>query len=381
MTHTTAGGFCAHYLPLLSAISGACFPKSPSYICQKYLLMRSIAFLLLFSALLSSFSHAQHPWSNAVGNAADDLLYTLRVGAEDSLCVRTMGDLEDSVAVAFAGLFHRSLAQLHPGVCLNTCPSGFTGIEVKPEISAQADGRFKVRAEALQLGNVRTWSAFFYLPATSTLPSLNDAAFLFNQAQFSLPSLPSPATLIRMSGDSLHGKLLAADGTEVIMRLPARSKRGKKRAKTRDLAIHKSEVFSIMFENGEWVLYAPDELLGDDLSVDEMRVYLAGEQDASDLYNSKPTALVGFIFGTGTAILASGGLFLTILPPLVYTGAQFLPVIRIRENTIRKPEHRFNELYADGYGRVARSRKFLAGLKGSAIGTAVGVAVYYAFIR
>lgn len=381
MTHTSAGGLCAPDSTKMDVPKKAHFPKSPCYICQKYLLMRATAVIIVFSVFCSGFLQAQHPWSNAVGNAADDLLYTLRVQAEDSLCVFAPGDPKDSLTQAFAGLFQRSLARQHPGVCLSTCPAAFTGVKINAKISPVADGRYKAQPQALHMGNERTWSAVFYVPATAVLPSSSDTAYLFNEAHFSLPELPSSASLIRMSGDSLHGKLLAADGTELIMRLPARSKWGKKRGKTRELAIHKSEVFSVLFETGEWVLYSPDELLGDDLSVDEMRVYLAGEQDASDLYNSKPTALVGFIFGAGAAVLASGGLFLTILPPLAYTGAQFLPVIRIREHTIRKPEHRFNDLYADGYGRVARSRKFLAGLKGSVIGTVAGVAVYYALIR
>jgi hypothetical protein len=155
----------------------------------------------------------------------------------------------------------------------------------------------------------------------------------------------------------------------------------RKRRKPKTMAIHKSEVFSVTFPEGEWVLYAPDEVLGDDLSIDEMRIYIAGQQDARDLYNAFPTTLVGVVVGAGGAILASGGLIITILTPVAYGSAQFLPILRIRESTIRNPEHRFNDVYAAGYERVARSRKVLGGFKGGALGMIAGVATWFLILQ
>ncbi len=116
------------------------------------------------------------------------------------------------------------------------------------------------------------------------------------------------------------------------------------------------------------------KFVGDDLTADEMRIYIAGEQDARANYKPRLTAMVGTVVVGGVAFLASGGLILTLVPPLAYAGLQFVPVMRIQEKAITNPQHRYNEIYALGYERVARSRKVLGGLKGGVAGMVIGAA-------
>ena len=144
--------------------------------------------------------------------------------------------------------------------------------------------------------------------------------------------------------------------------------------------LHRSDVFSIQFEGKEeQVLYALDEVLGDWMTLEEMRVYMAGEQDARNNYKAKWAFFSGIPVGAATAFMAQGGLILTIGGPVLYTLAQLAPNIRIRENTITDPSHVYNEIYALGYERVARSQLVVQALKGSVIGMAAGIAGYFLF--
>ena len=74
------------------------------------------------------------------------------------------------------------------------------------------------------------------------------------------------------------------------------------------------------------------------------------------------------------------GFMATLAVPIIYPVAQLIPVIKIREAYISDPNHRYNEIYAAGFERVARTKKIIAGLEGAFIGTAVGVVVFYGIL-
>lgn len=152
------------------------------------------------------------------------------------------------------------------------------------------------------------------------------------------------------------------------------------KGKVKESFVHRSEIFSIQKGNEpEQIFYALDDVLGDWMTVDEMRIYMAGEQDARNFYKARLAFFIGIPLAAGSAYLAQGGLILTLGGPVLYSILQLAPTIRIRENTITNPLHQYNEIYALGYERVARSRQVVQALKGSAIGMAVGVAGYFIF--
>jgi len=150
----------------------------------------------------------------------------------------------------------------------------------------------------------------------------------------------------------------------------------KSRGKIRPKSIHRSEVFSITRNGLEEVLYVKDTVFGDDLSVQEMRIFIAGEKDGRTNYNTMPTMLVGMALAGTAAYFAEGAFMGTLAVPLVYPLFHLLPTIKIREKTITDPNHRYNEIYATGYEGVARSRKLLAAFKGVLIGAASGYLLY-----
>lgn len=341
---------------------------------------------LILVTCLPVFTLAQHPWSKPLVNAADDLHFTLRSEKGDSICValrpgRADAALPDSIFDALEALFVQKIEERSKSAVVMRGCALDSGVQVTGEIGFREDGAsIRLAPEALNLKNGKQWSAVFYLPYTETLPQPDDIEEAFNPYYFDVPSLPAEASLLAMSGKVIEGRLLSSEGTELKMEVTKRERRffKRKKAKLQTLGIHKSDVFSVTFpEAGEWVIYAPDEALGDDLTSDEMRIYIAGQQDAADLYHPRGTVGLGLLLGAGGAIFAAGGLFLTILPPIAYTAFQFVPFIRIQEHTIRNPEHRFNDVYAAGYERVARSKKVVGGLKGSGLGMAVGLASWF----
>lgn len=176
-------------------------------------------------------------------------------------------------------------------------------------------------------------------------------------------------TLITMAGYEIPCKVTNKEGYRIEFQIEKRS------GKIKDRSMHKSEIFSLIQNGSEEVLYSPDPILGDDLSVQEMRIFIAGERDARKYYDARPTFWVGFGASMAGAILASGALLATLTLPILYPLAQLIPIIKIKEKYISDPNHRYNEVYAAGFESVARSKKLLGGLKGAFLGAAVGVLI------
>lgn len=350
--------------------------------------MRFLVYILLL-VLLPLSVIGQHPWIIPVTNACDDMLYTLRIQPGDSICVElqnTRGAASaNSVDVVLVQLFAFQIERRGAGVnadpfCTKTSqPTARLSVAILEGENKQ----FKVNVQAEHISEPSPWSSVFFLPEVDQLPPLEDSIDVFNQVFFDLPALPADVNVLHMSGHVIKGELLSIEGSDLVLSVTRKRQSlfAKNKSRMKEVSIHKSEIFSVTFAEGEWVLYAPDEIVGDDLTADEMRIYIAGEQDARANYNPRLTTIVGTVVVGGVAFLASGGLISTLVPPLAYAGLQFVPVMRIQEKTITNPQHRFNEIYALGYERVARSRKVLGGLKGGVAGMAIGVAAYYIFVH
>jgi hypothetical protein len=183
-------------------------------------------------------------------------------------------------------------------------------------------------------------------------------------------------TLLLMNGRQMNCRILADTGT--VFEFELISPKGK--IKVREL--HKSDVFSVKKAGQqEFILYAQDELLGDIYSIDEMRFYLAGENDARENYSAWPTFAVGFALCAGISLWGGDGYITAVGPPILYTMVQLAPKIKIREKTMSRPEYKYNDIYADGYEPPARSRKLFRALGGSFAGSATGVALWFLLIK
>ena len=183
-------------------------------------------------------------------------------------------------------------------------------------------------------------------------------------------------TLLLMNGREMNCRILADTGTVFEFELV------KPNGKVKLRELHKNDVFSVKKAGQqEVILYAQDELLGDIYSIDEMRFYLAGENDARENFSAWPTFAVGFALCTGISLWGGDGYITAVGPPILYTMIQLVPKIKIREKTMSHPEYKYNDIYADGYEPPARSRKLFRALSGSFAGSATGVALWFLLIK
>lgn len=150
-----------------------------------------------------------------------------------------------------------------------------------------------------------------------------------------------------------------------------------KKGREEKLIIDTYRVFSIKFANGqEKVFYQQDTTKGNWFTVDEMRYFIYGEQDAMKGYKSPMTTVLGLIAGAGAGFFAMESLIL-LGAPLVYTAGNLIPYIIIDRKTVRNEKFLEQETYIQGYERVARSKKIQNALKSSAAGLAIGIGTYF----
>jgi hypothetical protein len=193
---------------------------------------------------------------------------------------------------------------------------------------------------------------------------------------YSITQVFSQDTLMLMNGRSLPCKIVEDSGTVFLTLL----KKSSGRIILRE--IHKNDVFSVT-KRGETekVLYQQDEMLGNIYSTDEMRYYLAGENDARQNFDAWPTFAVGFALCAGVSVWGGDGYMTAVGPPILYTLLQLAPKVKIREKTMSHPEYKYNDLYADGYEPPARTRKLSRAMEGAFLGSATGVAFWLLFLQ
>jgi hypothetical protein len=148
-----------------------------------------------------------------------------------------------------------------------------------------------------------------------------------------------------------------------------------KRGQARERQEPTSDVFSVTDSLGrERIWYFYDTIFGNDLTVDEMRWFIKGQQDAGDGYKPTWTTVGGFLFGAGTTIAANLEVNAFFLPP-IYAGAMLLPRVNVTPGSIRDPLMEGNDHYAYGYARVGKTKRVVRGLLSTFAGVAVGLAV------
>ena len=170
--------------------------------------------------------------------------------------------------------------------------------------------------------------------------------------------------------------ILADTGTVLLMQITKPSGKVIRRE------VHKNDVFSVTKRGeAEQILYLQDEMMGNIYSSDEMRYYLAGENDARQNFDAWPTFAVGFALCTGISLWGGDGYITAVGPPILYALVQLAPKIKIREKTMSHPEYKYNDIYADGYEPPARTRKLSRAMQGAFLGSATGVACWLLFLQ
>jgi len=173
-------------------------------------------------------------------------------------------------------------------------------------------------------------------------------------------------TLLLLNGKSLPGLISDESGVDILFDIV------KKNGKPKTLRYNRGEIFSMKKgEEEARVLYEQDPLLGYDLSQEDMRSYMYGQDDARNGYRALPTTIGGFAVGLGSTLALEGGA-IPFLSPLVYSLGMQIPFIKVRKESISDQRYTLSPLYLDGYDKTARSKKFVHGFLGSMAGVFIG---------
>lgn len=141
-------------------------------------------------------------------------------------------------------------------------------------------------------------------------------------------------------------------------------------------AMDRDEVFSVQYPSGgEKVFYYYDEPLGNYLSEDQMRAFVYGERDARNFHRGNGWFYSGLAVGLAAGYGLQNSILSLAVPPIFALTAK-IPTIRIKDAYIADKSYKYNEDYASGFESYARSRNTLQALKGSAIGTLLGIVAY-----
>ncbi len=137
----------------------------------------------------------------------------------------------------------------------------------------------------------------------------------------------------------------------------------------------REEVFSIVKNGEEHFIYTQDEGLGNVMTQPEMKAYVTGRRDARFGVTGRQWFYSGLALGAITGYAAKGSMYSLAVPPIFALSSQ-IPTVKIRKHHMSDPAYYQNNDYALGYGSQARSKHALEALKGSLLGSLVGIALY-----
>jgi len=138
----------------------------------------------------------------------------------------------------------------------------------------------------------------------------------------------------------------------------------------------RGEVFAAVLPDGtEKLYYYYSEEDGNYLTEDQMRSFIAGQGDAHVAVRGRGWLLAGVGVGAAAGYAARGSILALAVPP-VFALSTRIPTLRIRERSISNMKFQYDDYYAAGFETQARSKHLREALKGSVIGTIIGLAVY-----
>lgn len=185
---------------------------------------------------------------------------------------------------------------------------------------------------------------------------------------FAAWALPAQSVITLLGGQVFQGNIIT-EGEDFFV-YEFTSPKGRRKVRTLD----KDRVFSLVKDGREVLYYEPGKHEQFTYSIQDMRYFIYGQQDARSRYKTALPFVVATIVSTGTALyLGTEGSFLTLAAPVPGLLAGALSKGRNPGATdAAKPEYLAHTSYIEGYREGARGRKLMAALSGSLIGTAAG---------
>lgn len=143
---------------------------------------------------------------------------------------------------------------------------------------------------------------------------------------------------------------------------------------TKNELIENDRIFSITNANGESIMYVYDTIIGNEFTIDEMRYFILGEQDAEKGYKAKGAFWANMLIGAAGGVTGS---FLCPIPPFAFTALSGLPRVKIKTSSVSNIDYIKHDTYIMGYERVARKKRKLSSLVGGGIGIGVGIGTFF----
>lgn len=204
-------------------------------------------------------------------------------------------------------------------------------------------------------------------PPTTMYITLRNILFLF--CAIGMISFAGAQDMIHlMNGQVIPAKVLGQSTLEIRYQTL-------KKGKVRTSGTPTEEVFAVTDSLGrERIWYFHDTAFGNDLTIDQMRWFIKGEQDARAGYKPFWPMVGGFVVGAGVTIGLNLEVNSLFLPPL-YSGVMALPRVHVTPGSITDPIMEGDEYYALGYAKVGKSKRVVRTLIATAAGVVAGLAV------
>lgn len=137
---------------------------------------------------------------------------------------------------------------------------------------------------------------------------------------------------------------------------------------SRTFRLEKFATFSINRKNeNEEIIYEFDPERGNIYEVDEMRIFIKGEQDAQAGFKSPLAIIAASIGGAAGGYLLGNGNFIGITALVAVPAIISIFPPKVKEESVRNPKYLPLEPYRLGYKRVAKKKKYLSSLAACAI--------------
>jgi hypothetical protein len=196
-----------------------------------------------------------------------------------------------------------------------------------------------------------------------------DVLLLALLALFAIDSLQAQDNILFLNGKSEEGKFLEIDSISVRFE---RLKKGKK--KIMDYQKHK--VFSVQMGNGDKTfVYAPDSLETEILTIEEMELFVLGQQEARKGFKAPLAFFEGFFCGVVCGYFGNAYMFYTPVPLVANSLliGKFKTKVNIEQ--VLNPNYFKRETYLAGYAEQAGFRKMQSVTIGSILGLTTGFAL------
>jgi len=179
--------------------------------------------------------------------------------------------------------------------------------------------------------------------------------------------------LILFNGKIISFQKARIAGNKILYQLPNHTKK--------DTSVHKKrkidDVFSIEYASGEEkMMYIPDTAFGGELAVNEMRMFIKGQQDAWMYYHKPMPAIGGFAAGFAGSYFG----FYSVLAPALYltaVGAKTPKIDKLKSVHADIEKNWQNADYVAGFQKKAKDKNIINGAKGALLGLIAGLITFH----